>query len=53
MILGDLAFGFNRAQGFDFGRSVVMAVIGADHDVIFADTFRQIGNVFIGFAGDK
>ena len=47
---------FALLQTFDeffLRRGIVVAVVGADHDVIFADTFRQIGNVFIGFAGDK
>ena len=47
---------FAGAEGLDqpfLSGRVVVAVVRADDDVIFADAFGQIRNVFVGFAGDE
>ena len=31
---------------------IIVAVVGADDDVILAGVSREIGDVFVGFAGD-
>ena len=50
---GDVFAFLQRLDKLLLGRRIVVAVVGADDDVVLADAFGEVWDVFVGLASDE